>query len=107
MPYVIAINLSYDHHTQERCAEIWELVSNAMLDAGFQRDGRLFTVNLPEKDATMLARATIDLVSNDLQSRHNNEDIYGYLQRFYGYDIAHTTNLLLPPVDSIEVKEDT
>jgi hypothetical protein len=106
MPYVVVVNLSYDHHTQDQCSEIWELISNAMLGAGFQRDDRLFTVNLPEKDATMLARSTIERVSNELRS-HNNENIYDYLQRFYGYDVAHTTNLLLPPADSIEVEERT
>lgn len=106
MPYVVVINLSYDHHTQEKCSEIWELISKAMLDAGFQRDDRLFTVNLLEKDAAMLARSTIERVSNDVRSRRN-ENVYEYLKRFYGYDITHTTNLLLPPADSIEVVERT
>ncbi len=105
MPYVIAINLSYEHHTQDQCAAIWELISQAMLSAGFQRDGRLFMVNLPEKDATTLARRTLDQLASDLHSR--NQNIYDYLTRFYGYDVAHTTNLLLPPLDSIEVEENT
>ncbi len=104
MPYVIAINLSYDHHSQDQCAQIWELISKAMLGAGFQTDGRLFTVNLSEKDAIMLARRTFEQLASDLHSR--NQNIYDYLKRFYGYDVAHTTNLLLPPLDSIEVKED-
>ncbi len=105
MPYVVAINMSYDHHTQEQCAQIWKLITKVMLDAGFQPDGRLFTINLPEKDATLVARNTIDKMASELRER--DENIYDYLKRCYGYDVAHTTNLLLPPLDTIEVEEKT
>ena len=52
-------------------------------------------------EACAKARAVIDGV--DLGS---NDDIYAYLKEFYGYNNSATVNLLLPPTERLELKED-
>lgn len=98
MAYAIVINLDYQHHHQEECARVWDLIKERMLDAGFRRDGRTFTINRPEEQATSFARRTIDEVDALLE-----RPIYNFMNDFYGYDLACTTNLMTPAAEGIEV----
>ena len=74
-----------------------------MLEAGFLRDGRTFTTHLGEKAACELARSVIEGIEGHLE--YHRKHVYRYLKDFYGYDVACTTNLLLPPAEDITVEE--
>ena len=104
MSYVIVINLNYDTQPADVCAEIWALIKAKMLSAGFRIDSRRFNINLPEEEACKFARKVIeDIEKNHLDYHH--EKLHLYLRDFYGYDMAKTTNLLLPELTKISVED--
>ncbi|HKK05829.1 MAG TPA: hypothetical protein VKA50_08285 [Gammaproteobacteria bacterium] len=105
MTYAIVVNMDYENNPPETCGDLWEEIKRRMLAAGFIRDGRTFTTSLPEKEATRLARRVMAELEEQLE-RHDR-DVYHYLRDFYGYDLAYTTNLMLPPTEEIEVEEET
>lgn len=104
MTYAIVINMDYENHPSDVCGELWEQIKGRMLSAGFIRDGRTFTTPLPEKEATRLARRVVAELED--QSARGHDEIYQYVRDFYGYDLAYTTNLMLPPTEEIEVQEE-
>lgn len=104
MGYSVVINMDYAHHSQEDCLEIWEFIKQEMLNAGFRFQGRTFHINLPAEEAAALARGTVEKCEDhkDYPSRL----IYGYMSEFYGFDDEKSTNLMLPPLDGIEVQHE-
>ncbi len=103
MSYSIVINLNYDEYPEEVCAELWELISTRMLEAGFQHDGRTFFSTLPADQARALAQRVIEDIEDHLE--FHRKHIYRYLKEFYGYDKECVVNLMLPPPESIQVEE--
>jgi len=104
MTYAIVVNMDYENNPPQVCGELWEELKSRMLAAGFNRDGRTFTTSLPEKEATHLARRVMAELEEQLEQ--SDRDVYRYLRDFYGYDLAYTTNLMLPPTEEIEVQEE-
>jgi len=102
MTYAIVINLDYDSHTDKTCHDVWELVKNALLTAGFHCDGRTFSINLEEAEAIALARDSISHLEDSLS--YKRQHLYGYMKDFYGYSMDGVTNLLLPPTTDIVVE---
>lgn len=104
MKYAVVINLDYSSHPQDVVSRLWEDIRRGMEEAGFTRDGRRFTIQLPEAQACALARAVMEHLAeaNEYHAHH----IYAYLKDFYGYDMSVTTNLLVAPLDRIEVHQD-
>lgn len=100
MAYAVVINLDYEHNRQDECTRVWELIKNGMIEAGFRRDGRTFTINLPEDKAQAVARGTIE----DLNKSFAEGEIFRYMSDFYGYNLTCTTNLMTPSVEGIEVR---
>ena len=103
MRYGIMINLDYESYTYEECHELWQSIRNAMVEAGFRNEERLFTIAEDGDKACELAKAVLDQVNDHEYPDH---DIYTYLKEFYGYDHTNTKNLLLPPAEGLEVIED-
>jgi hypothetical protein len=83
---------------------VWQDIRHGMEAAGFTRDGRSFTIQLPEAQACALAREVIETLAK--QSEYHAHHIYAYLKDFYGYDMSATTNLLVAPLDRIVVRQD-
>lgn len=104
MPYAIMINLDYDNRPHRECASVWQLISRHMDDAGFRHDARCFTSTLPEDDAVRLARVVLRRLEHELEARGQN--IYAYVRDCYGFNTGCATNLLLPPPESIQVREE-
>ncbi len=100
MRYGIAINFDYENHPYETVRRIFGEVQEAMLRNGFRQDGRVFTIDLPAREACDLARRVLDEVEAE-----NATETYRYIKEFYGFDFSDTTNLLLPPTDEIRVEE--
>ena len=94
MAYAIVINLDYENHPPEICSELWNVIKFGMLQAGFKTDGRRFTINLPEHQACALARGVIDDIEDHLE--YHRKHLYRFMKDFYAYDMAATTNLLVP-----------
>lgn len=103
MTYAIVINLDHDSHPEHVCHFLWNEIKEKMLAAGFRRDGRMFVINLPPPEACRLARAAIDSIEDHLE--YHRKHLYKYLREFYGFPLEARVNLLVPPLDSIEVKE--
>ena len=76
-----------------------------MMEAGFHCDGRTFTICRNEDEASQLAR---DVIENIEQHKdYYDKRIFLYIKDFYGFDMACTTNLLLPADDSIFLEDDS
>ncbi len=103
MTYAVVVNLDHENHAPDLVREMWDVVKQRMLEAGFHRAGRRFTIDLPEQEACDVARTVMDAI--ELDAKFQNKRIYDYLKDFYGYDLDSVTNLLMPPADSFEVKE--
>jgi len=99
MSYAIVINLDYDNNLDNECQEIWDAIKQRMLDAGFRLDNRVFIINREHKDAYNLARGVIEGMESHLD--FDKKHVFRYLKDFYGYDMDHTTNLLVPDSDDI------
>lgn len=101
MSCAVVINLDYDSNPEKVCQEIWDAIKKRMLDAGFRLDNRVFIINREKKDACHLARGVIEDMDAhlDVDKKH----LYLYLKDFYGYDMEHTTNLLVPSNEDILV----
>ena len=103
MPYAVVINLDYESYPYDECRELWSLIRQRMVAAGFRNDGRLFTIELPAEEATTLARSVMDEIESMPRYRDN---LYNdYVKEFYGYDHDSSVNLLLPPTTGIELNE--
>jgi hypothetical protein len=101
MRYGIMINLDYDAHSYEDCHALWQRIRNAMVDAGFRIEGRLFTIQMSPDEACELARSVMDTID----AEQPEIDVYTYFREFYGNDHSSTINLLLPPSDNIQIDE--
>ena len=106
MHYAVVINLDYASHPEERCKALWLEIRQRMMEAGFHCDGRIFTICRDEEsEASQLAR---DVIENIEQHKdYYDKRIFLYIKEFYGFDMACTTNLLLPADDSIFLEDDS
>lgn len=102
--YAVVVNLDYETHPAEQCRLLWDEIESHMVAAGFRCDGRIFTIDLPEAEAAQRARAVIESLEMPHRDFYHKR-IYNYLRDFYGFDLACTTNLMLPPADQIEIEE--
>ncbi len=102
MAIAVVINLDYENNPREECSKLWEIIKHRMVRQGFRLDGRTFTINLPARSAAARARHAIENIDTDTAFHGNS--IYRYLSDFYSYDMACTTNLLMPPLEAIEVR---
>lgn len=94
MSYAIVVNLDYENNPEDACQEIWDIVKQRMLEAGFRLDNRVFIINREQEDACELARAVVEGMEEHLD--FDKKHVFRYLKDFYGYDLDHTTNLLVP-----------
>lgn len=101
MHYAIVINLDYATHPEDSCRELWTEIRNRMQQAGFRCDGRIFTIDTNEDEACRLARNVIDEIESHMD--FHDKRVFLYLKDFYGFDMARTTNLLLPPAAAFEL----
>jgi len=103
MRYAIMINLDYESNGYDECHELWTLITQRMVEAGFRLEGRLFTIEMPPSEACEHARRIIEEVNRSLGSV--DRDVFTYLKEFYGYDHTRTVNLLLPSSENFEIRE--
>ena len=103
MRYVVIINLDYESYEHAKLKALFSEISSGMQDKGFVVDGRRFTIDVEPEEAQQFARLVVD----ELEQQHNSkgESIYTYIKEFYGFQVEHADNLLLPPDDEIEVSE--
>lgn len=101
MGYAIVINLDYENNPSDACLEIWNIIKVDMLEAGFRLDNRLFTMNRDSEETLALARRVMEGIEDHLD--FDKKRVFRYLKDFYGYDMANTTNLLVPGSSEIEV----
>ena len=103
MRYVVIINLDYENYEHGKLKALFGEIGTGMQEKGFVVDGRRFTIDVEPEEAQQLAR----LVIEELEQQHNNEgeSIYTYIKEFFGFQVEHADNLLLPPDDEIEVSE--
>ncbi len=104
MTYVVVINMDYDNHPQSEVTELWSEIKQRMLDAGFIRDGRTFAIHRPAREACRVARGVIEALASGRDFQHQH--LHRYLKDFYGYDLACTTNLMLPPTEQIRIEQE-
>lgn len=101
MSCAIVINLDYENNSEEVCQEIWDGIKLKMLEAGFRLDNRVFIINRPQNESCQLARNVIEGLEEHLD--FDKKHVFRYLKDFYGYDMNHTENLLVPKSDDILV----
>lgn len=103
MRYGIVINLDYVTYLHDPVKCAYREIQDALAEEGFLRDGRLFTIDCAPAEAQQRARHAIDAV--EAHHAAQGESIYPYIKEFFGFELRHTTNLLLPPSDDIRVIE--
>ncbi len=103
MRYGIIINLDYENHSYDICHILWTALRDGLLEVGFRQEGRIFTIDMPGEKACDLAKHVVDRVEERLIGL--DDHIHDYWKEFYGVDLVHTVNLLLPTTDGIEVDE--
>jgi len=103
MRYGIVINLDYVTYPHEPVKRAYLEIQEALAEEGFIRDGRIFIIDCSSAEAQRRARRAVDLV----EVRHvaKGESVYPYIKEFFGFELRHATNLLLPPSDDIRVIE--
>ena len=101
MSYAVVINLDYENNPEDICQEIWDSIKARMFEAGFRLDNRVFIINRGQEEACELARRVVEGMEGHLE--FHRKHVYRYLKDFYGYDMAHTVNLLVPSSGDIEV----
>lgn len=103
MRYGIIINLDYIAYPHEPVKRAYLEIQEALAEEGFIRDGRLFTIDCPAAEAQRRACRAVDTV----EARHaeRGESVYPYIKEFFGFELCHAANLLLPPSDDIRVIE--
>ncbi len=103
MRYVVIINLDYENYEHGKLKGLFGEISAGMQDKGYLVDGRRFSIDVEPEEAQHLARVVID----ELEQQYNakGESIYIYIKEFFGIQVEHADNLLLPPDDEIEVSE--
>lgn len=99
MSYAIVINLDYENNSEQICQEIWDVIKERMLGAGFRLDNRVFISNRDDKEAGDLARSVIEGMEEHLD--FDKKHIFRFFKDFYGYSMDLTTNLLIPSSDDI------
>ena len=104
MKYAVVINLDYSSHPQALLSRLWQDIRGGMEEAGFTRDGRRFTIQLPKEQACALARSVMEQLAE--QSEYHAHHIHAYLKDFYGYEVSAATNLLVAPLDRIVVRQE-
>lgn len=103
MRYAIVINLDYASQAEDSCRALWDEIRSQMIAAGFRCDGRIFSIDRSAGEACALARQVIDGIESHMG--YHDKRVFLFLKEFYGFDMASTTNLLLPPTDSILIDE--
>jgi len=103
MRYAIVINLDYVTFLHEPVKDTYEELQEALLAEGFVRDGRLFIIDCPAEEAQRRARHAIDSVEASHAAKGHT--IYPYIKEFFGFEVRHATNLLIPPGSDISVVE--
>lgn len=103
MRYDIIINLDYAGHPAEPLQNLFRQLQRAMQQAGFVMDGRRFSIDLPPEEAQELARKVLDRLERAYQ--REGDSLYPYIRECYGFEPEHLANLLLPPLDEIDVQE--
>lgn len=101
MSCAIVINLDYENNSEEVCQEIWDGIKLKMLEAGFRLDNRVFIINRGQKESCELARGVIEGIESHLD--FDKKHVFRYLKDFYGYDMSHTMNLLIPGTGSEDI----
>jgi len=104
MRYGIVINLDYVTYSHEPVKRAYLEIQKALEAEGFLRDGRLFIIDSTASEAQLRARRAIDAVEAQRYS-DRKESIYPYIKEFFGIELHHATNLLLPPSGDISVTE--
>ena len=105
MHYAVVINLDYASHSEESCKALWKKIRQRMMEAGFHCDGRIFTICRDNEDeASQLARDVIENI--EPHKDYYEKRIFLYIKEFYGFDMACTTNLLLPADNGIFLEDD-
>lgn len=103
MQYAVIIDLDYENNPYEVCETIWTSIQGQMLKRDFYQDGRRFVTNLSEKDACERARKAVDEVEAHLD--YLDKHLPRYIKNFYGFSLTNAVNLLVPPVENIQVQE--
>jgi hypothetical protein len=99
--YAINLNLDYDSHPHATVKGLFRHIRDGLIQAGFRRDGRLFTVEMPGEEACLLARQVVETAAGQA----GIDDVTPFIKEFYGFDFDAAVNLLLPDAEEISVEE--
>ena len=101
MNTAIVINLDHERLGADGARQIWAMIEETLVNAGFVKNNRLFLTPLAPDEAFAAARELIDGLESRLVAQ--GLSLYGALQEFYGMDYLNTENLLVPSLDGIVV----
>ncbi len=103
MRYAVIIDLDYVSNSYEVCKSIWAAIKNEMLQQGFYLEDRRFVITAPTDEACERARAAVDSVEARFDSLE--KPLLAYIKNFYGFRLDCVVNLLVSPVENIQVQE--
>ena len=75
-----------------------------MVEAGFHREGRLFTIDSPVTKARALACSVIDSI--DKNQNFPNKQLVNYIREFYCFEMRNVSNLLIPGEGRAELRNE-
>lgn len=93
MRYGIVVQLGYESRRHDEVKLVFDEICKGMIDVGFRQDGRVFTMNMPERDCCNLARAVLDDVE---LGPYGLDSVHNYVKDFYGFNFSEAVNLLVP-----------
>jgi hypothetical protein len=103
MRYAVIIDLDYISNDYDTCKTIWTTIKDEMVKQGFYPDGRRFVISAPNDEACMRARTAMEQV--EVRLNHLEKRLPNYLKTFYGFRLDCVVNLLVSPVENIQVQE--
>lgn len=104
METAVLITLDYERFPYEACQAVWGQILKKMQGAGFEYNGRLFTIDLDHDDEAYLrARSAFDSIEAHLPDEDRR--LHEYLKDFYGFKYVDLRNMLTPCSKFIEVHE--
>lgn len=94
MRSAVIINFSPDYSDQKLFWSLNKMVIRSMVNAGFHREGHLFTTDSSVTEARLLACSVIDSI--DKNQNIANRRIVNNIREFYCFEMRNVSNLLVP-----------
>ena len=105
--YAVVVNMDYAHHSPVVCKEVWNEISQKMLDEDFRFEKRMFILSTEQDKQFVCDKARNALENLDGFKENFKQGVYLYVKDFFAIDMTGYNDLILPDSQhKIEVQEE-